>query len=368
MAFLCRKPKTLSQGSAAILALIVMLLLGVMGGAFIAVSSSETSFSGGYRDGVAAQYLAEAGALYGLTQLKKNSAYLTNGFTSGIKNAGTPTAGTYYVTVTGSGNTRTITSIGTVTASGAKRQVVWTYTVPQPANGPYPAYSGNLLTVNSGVTVIGGQIATCSDSNKVTNNSNLPVAVNVDPVAIATEPPQFWQQSNYWGYPILSGTPNSMTLSGNYYVNGDFNVNGGVTLTVAAGQQALIYVKKNANLNGAVTVNSGGKLTIICDTFNLNSGIYNIKGDLAIYAMHTININTSLQSSSPPPDANILLLSSGDINLNSGTIKRVYATSDHDINMNSGVYVKGLLECSHWLTLNGGTIEFDASIKSYWGY
>lgn len=51
----------LQQGSAGILAMISMALLGVLGTAYVAMSSSEVSTGAQYRDGVAAQYLAEAG-------------------------------------------------------------------------------------------------------------------------------------------------------------------------------------------------------------------------------------------------------------------------------------------------------------------
>lgn len=86
------------QGSASIVALVAMLFLGVLGSAFIAVSSTEVNMAANYRDGIAAQYLAEAGARRSIVELSKNPNWKpVNPYKEGSGNysltiiAGTPT-------------------------------------------------------------------------------------------------------------------------------------------------------------------------------------------------------------------------------------------------------------------------------------
>lgn len=103
-----------SRGSAGMLAILAMLVLGILGGAYAALSASNVTTAARTRDDIAAQYLAEAGAQWAIAQLTANIKYATTGYTSPTKNAGTPTAGTYTVTVVQNDNTITITSTGTV--------------------------------------------------------------------------------------------------------------------------------------------------------------------------------------------------------------------------------------------------------------
>lgn len=121
------------RGSVMLMAIIVMTLLLGLGGAFILLSSTEVDISKDYRNGVAAQYLAEAGVQWAIVKLKTDPDFVaktgilpevTTNFAA--KNAGTPTAGSYTVKVTGSGTTRIITSTGTVGSgkTAAKRQVI----------------------------------------------------------------------------------------------------------------------------------------------------------------------------------------------------------------------------------------------------
>jgi Tfp pilus assembly protein PilX len=60
------------SGSASLVALVAMLVLGVLGNYFISMSSTEVNMAANYRDGIAAQYLAEAGARHAIVELSKN--------------------------------------------------------------------------------------------------------------------------------------------------------------------------------------------------------------------------------------------------------------------------------------------------------
>jgi Tfp pilus assembly protein PilX len=69
---LCKKNK--QAGSAGILAVIVLSLLSVIGAGMVGRTSTEIDISAKYRDGVAAQYLAESGARWGFEHLKTQLA------------------------------------------------------------------------------------------------------------------------------------------------------------------------------------------------------------------------------------------------------------------------------------------------------
>jgi hypothetical protein len=91
------------------------------------LTSSESNISANFRDGIAAQYLAEAGVQHAIVKLKTDTSFVTATQVSTIaaantlnssaaKNSGA-TAGSYTVTVTGAGNVRKIISTGTVNTS-----------------------------------------------------------------------------------------------------------------------------------------------------------------------------------------------------------------------------------------------------------
>jgi len=131
------------HGTAALAALIAMSLLVILGAGLVTLSSTESIISAGFRDGTAAQYLAEAGVQHAIVKLKTDAAFVANSntttisanntITSSTLNSGTPTAGTYQVFVTGTGNDRTIIARGTV--NKAKRQLVVTLALPANSSG-----------------------------------------------------------------------------------------------------------------------------------------------------------------------------------------------------------------------------------------
>lgn len=126
------------QGSAGIMALIALSLVMALGSFVVMLASSESNISANFRDGIAAQYLAEAGVQDAIVKLKTDTGFAAATQVSTISSANTvnsstvknsgPTSGTYTATVTGVGNTRKIISIGTV--NQAKRQIVVRITLP----------------------------------------------------------------------------------------------------------------------------------------------------------------------------------------------------------------------------------------------
>ena len=66
-------------GSTAILAVVALALLCVIGAAMVPLTATEAAMAAGYRDGMAAQYLAESGARWGLDYLQAQLADSGNG-------------------------------------------------------------------------------------------------------------------------------------------------------------------------------------------------------------------------------------------------------------------------------------------------
>lgn len=64
------------HGSVAILGLITMMLLGIIGSGFLMLSKIDIEIAGNHRDGIAAQYLAEAGVQLSIVKLKTDPNFV----------------------------------------------------------------------------------------------------------------------------------------------------------------------------------------------------------------------------------------------------------------------------------------------------
>lgn len=270
------------KGSAGVSALLFMLLLSVIGGAFVAITSTEVLTAANFRDGVAAQYLAEAGIQHALVKLKKDedgfvsktnttTVGTVNTISSEIKNSASATAGSYKVTVTGSGTTRTITSIATV--NKAKRQLIVTVKLGDtgliPANlSKYAIFSDQGIDVN-GQGYIQGPAGARGDidlkgkgwidpNDRFTNvlDASVPIFSGID----------------YTKNPL---NINAYSLSGTYFVNGDLNLN--TTLTTPQGQKTIIYVNGDVHITGQGDLN-GKFLIIATGIIHLDSNKGSIQG------------------------------------------------------------------------------------------
>ncbi|MEN6413520.1 MAG: hypothetical protein ABFC84_12325 [Veillonellales bacterium] len=364
------------QGSAGIMALVVLPLLLALGAALVMLTSSESNISANFRDGIAAQYLAEAGVQHAVVKLKTDTGFVAatqvpaaataNTLNSAAaKNSGA-TAGTYTVTVTGSGNSRKIISTGTV--NKAKRQVVVNITLPSGGGNEiysYAIYSGDLFTIDSGATVngpVGTQLSQYSKNGGTINNSNInPVDVSKTETLPAI--PVSFDSNKYRDWSTaLSSSLNSgnNAVSGNYFVNGDLNLNSGVNLAGPGGTSdpAVIYVKGGTNIGGNIT----GNVTIIANSgVNINSGI-TINGNVKIYANSGVNVSS-------PMSGNILVMANGDINLNSGTPEKpneffnaVMVATTGDIKVDN-VTLTGVVLAAKTLTLNSGaTVTYNSTV------
>lgn len=230
------------QGSALIGALVAMLILGLFGSAYVALTTSELSLTANYRDGAAAQYLAEAGALYACVKLKTDKSFraLTNSATPTVlpavaKNTGA-TSGTYEVSVTRFDNNslkREIVSTGTVRSSKRIVRVVLKV-IPFPGFYPpdlapiaqYGLFSNSGMTINNGVTITGN----------VRSNATITVGNNVQitgSVQAGGQPALAFPViiSDLYRQKADTVIDTNLTISGTfplnggmYYINGDLTV------------------------------------------------------------------------------------------------------------------------------------------------
>ncbi|MEN6566022.1 MAG: hypothetical protein ABFC57_06950 [Veillonellales bacterium] len=354
------------QGSAGIMALVVLPLLLALGAALVMLTSSESNISANFRDGIAAQYLAEAGVQHAVVKLKTDTGFVAATKVSAVATANTlnsaaaknsgATAGTYTVTVTGSGNTRKIISTGTV--NKAKRQVVVNITLPSGGSNEiynYAIYSGSTFTINSGATVT-GPVGTRPGSFVNNGGTVTPQPVVVNKAETLPAIPVPFDSSKYSGWSTaLSSSLNSgnNAVSGNYFVNGDLNLNSGVNLAGPSGTSdpAVIYVMGGTNIGGNIT----GNVTIVADKgVNINSGV-TINGNVKIYANGGVNVSS-------PMAGNILVMADGDINLNSGTYSNAVFTATGDIKVDN-VTLTGVVLAAKTLTLNSGaTVTYNSTV------
>lgn len=271
------------QGSASIVAIIVMTLLIALGGAFITLSSTEVEISKDYRNGVAAQYLAEAGVHWAIVKLKTDAVFVTSTgnatgvtVTSATKNTGTPTAGNYIVKVAGSGTTRTITSTGIVGTgrTAAKRQSILNVTPPiTGASGIYsfPVYSATAVTIDSGGRV---ECGSAGSNGSIQNNGY---------VQGGTKPNERYPFPDFSNINCgsLPQLPQSIdqnesctNLAGSYYVNSSFDINGvlasATNAAVTIYVNGNVYIKADARINGNFMIIANGDIEL---NGNVNKGI-----------------------------------------------------------------------------------------------
>ena len=99
--------KKKEQGAVACWALAIMALLSLLGAVLAAAVMTEMLICASYRNGIAAQYLAETGATVALLKLKTDTAFTTSAtgrqteiLLKGKLNEGTATSGSYSVKIT----------------------------------------------------------------------------------------------------------------------------------------------------------------------------------------------------------------------------------------------------------------------------
>lgn len=127
------------RGSATVMGIVLMLLLACMGAALLLLSKTNLEIAASRRDGIAAQYLAEAGVQIAVIKLKTDpgfilqtetkSSIMTRDFDSGaaVKNYTVATG-----PVPGSMNKDERIIISTGTVNKASRQIIANVLLPMP--------------------------------------------------------------------------------------------------------------------------------------------------------------------------------------------------------------------------------------------
>ncbi|HWR05503.1 hypothetical protein, partial [Sporomusa sp.] len=161
-----------SKGSAGMLAIMAMLFLGIIGGAYATLSASNIATAARTRDDIAAQYLAEAGAQWALAYLPSHLADVpSNGSELSLpvvkRNSGTPTAGTYTVKVKKDQSDSSIfTIISTGHVNNSEINVILTVKAEGGNGGgdegeannaifKYAAFAQNDMTLNNNAKIAG---------------------------------------------------------------------------------------------------------------------------------------------------------------------------------------------------------------------
>jgi hypothetical protein len=311
------------------LALLTMAILGALGAAYVALSSSEVSTGAVYRDGVSAQYIAEAGARWAALQVKNKVGTVvtdSNTATGATYSSGalgtSPSGGSYTVTIRrdpaspNDSNRRQVSAIGTV--GPAKRKIVYTIGMASGGGLPlqYGAFSGkNLVLAGEVVGEIGAvtradvtrwgykpeiksaKIKYASEPNDIPGT---PPAEQVI-FSLPTMPVSFdinnasYQQYRTGATTRAAGDLKNATVTwnGNNYIDGALSLTGSTVLTTGA--NAGIYVNGNFAIHNNNTINASGNLAIIANgTITLDPGKINIPAGsmLTLYAKNGVSVTS----------------------------------------------------------------------------
>jgi hypothetical protein len=318
--------------------MISMALLGVLGTAYVAMSSSEVSTGAQYRDGATAQYLAEAGGRWAAIQLKNKVTAIVDASNTaaGVTyNSGaigtTPTAGSYTVTIRRNPATPTDAERRQVAVTGtvgqANRRVVFTVTLGGENAYPvkYASFGGG--NVRLAGTIVGdlgaSDVAILNWGYSVTNIDAAQIkypngttvtgtaATGAVTVVLPPMPVSFdindasYQQylsgattratnGKIKGINTLSLTSGTTSWSGNNYINGDFQVSSSATLSMT-GAASAIYVNGNFSVLNNCTINAAGNLAIVVNgSALLDPGKINLPAGsmLTLYAKNGVTVTS----------------------------------------------------------------------------
>jgi len=316
------------KGSAGILALLTMAILGALGAAYVAISSSEVSTGAVYRDGVSAQYLAEAGSRWAALQVKNKVGTVvtdSNTATGATYSSGalgtSPSGGSYTVTIRrdpanpNDSNRRQVSVVGTV--GPAKRKIVYAIVMASGGGLPlqYGAFSGRNLTMagevvgeigavtRADVTRWGYTPAIKSAKIKYAGQAEITGTPPSEQVlfTLPVMPVSFdindasYQQYRTGATSRASGNLNNTTATwnGNNYIDGALSLTGSTVLTTGA--NAGIYVNGNFAIHNNNTINASGNLAIVANgTISLDPGKINIPAGsmLTLYAKNGVSVTS----------------------------------------------------------------------------
>lgn len=383
-----------NKGSASIVAILALMFFAIIGVATATLNISEVTTATRSRDDIAAQYLAESGAQWAITQIKSNPNFTkTDNIRSANKNVGTPTEGSYLVTVTGTPTNKVIRSEGNVNRStrvvvlnvtpggGSNSANVFnraifsagTMTINQPQiNGDIESNARIIVNSHTPNTVTGTafcnlytiytQSAVTGKFRQLDTNGVLDVnslMMNMPDISSNGIDLKTVYSSNQWGNILWNLTSGTYYYNGNYgmynqrysipegnsvviYVNGDFDIGNQII-----GDNITIYATGNINFNGGSIIGSNNaRINIYSNkaiSFNngsaINGGIVTILANNADNSYNGVSFN------------------GGSVNRTSeNAISRVFVHGNvdlNDISVISGLGT-GMLVATGNVGLNGG--------------
>ena len=360
------------DGSAGILAVIILALLGVIGAGMVGRSSTEVDMSANYRNGVAAKYLAESGARWAEVRLKDDKSFVAEtkdqpgkSWSSPTMNIGV-TSGNYTVTIAGSGNNRTITSVGTVGKS--KRMVYFQAAIAASSFGS-AVFCGSDFIADQNTTITGSVgtngnaifgpnsrvsgIASANGTVTAGENSSVPETESVPLIDIPTLNIPW---SNYSALPY----PTWPLSGGSYYVDGSLTLNNNTTYT----GNGTIYVNGFIVTEQNVTTNGNITLVALRD-IDIGKNM-DIAGELVLEAKGNISIGQEFRKTSSAVGS-ILIVAEGAVDVKQDFGKHLDDSkaslfANGKITIEPGANIKGFVISGSGVALHQNTtIIYDCS-------
>lgn len=299
-----------SRGSVAVICIMITLLLGLLLAGIAAGVVTELDLGAQYRDGILAQYLAEAGANRAIVELTTDKSWK-----NGAESLG---GGSYRVTATtDNGRQFRVESTGTVNKAERKTVVSLSASPLQ-----YALFSGGAMELHDRVTgsvgTTGATVAVYGAvSGSIDQNQS---ALALPPLAVSFTPAD---------YRAAAPLPNRMetgsyALSGLYRVQGDLSLNGDAI--AAAGDNITIFVDGSVELSrrfrnnitlivsGGITLHPGGAAD----------------GNMTLYALGGIDVERSSLTGT------VLLRSKTGVVIHDGAvIRQGVILTDGDVALNA---------------------------------
>jgi hypothetical protein len=329
------------RGSATLLGIIAMMLLGLIGLGMMTRSRIELEIATNHRDGAAAQYVAEAGIQWAITKLKIDDEFINQTAskdiitTSEILGTLSP-IGSYNVKIgpdskTTNKNVRLIRSIGTV--NKAKRQIIVKVLLPVVANSVF----NNVLFSNTNLDVTNTII-----TGSLRSNDNITLSNNCEIIGDI-----FIRDSTKISY-------NETTI------NGMINYN--VPIIQIPAYNEIDYNNSSLlpNLIDGQTYTLTDNLAFANDNFIMKNNSY-LLGNGLIYVKNNVLIDTNSQIL-----GNIMIVAGGNIIISDHAIlNKAILLAKGNGQVDTNAEITGCISVGGKLDVKDATIIYDKSIMQF---
>lgn len=327
-----------NRGAALIITFAIILILAILGSAIFSRSISESDAARRYTESTRAFWIAEAGVNRALYELRNN--YNLNAI-----GATTYSDGGYQVTITQSGDNRTVSSTGYIPFTGTTRatrtiEALMSKYIP-PNFYDNAIYSGGEVDFNGNAYEVNGQVRYADEIEYSQNNVNGSITQDpsINPLArfdfqqlynLSLGQQNVYVESGnklvnqatgseafpavFW-YNVSNSIPNIVYIEGDLTLNGNIGSVGGFFVVVGdvitnPGAQENATINGNGQINGVIytrgdfDINGGG------GNLNINGGVWageeaELNGNAKVTynqtymdAVKYLNLTTSVQIAS----------------------------------------------------------------------